>query len=178
MWIFVIIIFFLLTGLVFALVLLLTKIIRTGSKKHVGTIESRKKQKLFTFITSVLIAGLTTYFFLFPSLASNYKTAYIESEKQGFKVTVKGKRLYMVHDPISILRRKTYEDSMQYLIPRSVGVIKGEELPREKGYYKFVGTIAIRNDKMEINLAVDNYDDKKLDPDTWNGKYKLVWRKH
>jgi hypothetical protein len=176
MAIFVIIIFFLLTGFAFALLLLLTKIIRTG--KHIGTIESRKKQKLFILLISVLIACLTTYFFLFTSSASNYKTAYIETEKQGFKVTVKGKRLYMVHDPISLFLRKTYEDSIQYLIPRNEGVIKGEELPSEKGYYKSVGTIAIQNEKMEINLSANNYDDKELEPDTWNGKYKLVWRKH
>ena len=91
-------------------------------------------------------------------------------------MTVKGKRLYMVHDPVSLFLRKTYEDSSKYIIPRSQGIIKGEELPTEPGYYKYVGTITIQNNQAEINLSADNFDDKKLDSDSWNGKYKLVWR--
>ena len=82
----------------------------------------------------------------------------------------------MVHDPVSLFLRKTYEDSTNYIIPRKQGIIKGEELTTEPGYYKSVGTITIQNNQVEINLSADNYDDKKLDPDTWNGKYKLVWR--
>ena len=127
-------------------------------------------------IISIIVAGMTTYFFLFTSPITNYKTAYIETKQQGFKVTVKGKRLYMVHDPISMFFKKTYVDSGQFIIPRSQGVIKGEELPNKPGYYKFMGTITIKNNQLEINLRADNYDDKTLDADTWNGKYDLVWR--
>ena len=84
----------------------------------------------------------------------------------------------MVHDPFSLFLRKTYEDSMQYFIPRNKGVIKGEELPSKSGNYKSVGTITIQNNIIKINLSADNYDDKKLEPDTWNGEYKLVGRNH
>ena len=165
------------TGLAFGLLFLMTKIIRTREIDNVTT-ESRRQQKVITLIISILIAGLTTFFFLFTSPATNYKTAYIETGKQGFKVTVKGKRLYMVHDPFSLFLRKTYEDSMQYFIPRNKGVIKGEELPSKSGNYKSVGTITIQNNIIKINLSADNYDDKKLEPDTWNGEYKLVGRNH
>jgi hypothetical protein len=81
-----------------------------------------------------------------------------------------------VHDPVSLFLRKTYEDSAQYIIPRSEGVIKRQELPTKEGYYKSVGNIIIKDGKLRIDLSADNYDDKTLDPDTWNGNYKLVWR--
>lgn len=172
MTIFVIIVFALLTGLAYAVLFLLTKLVqsfRTDFPAH-------KKLQRTLFIASFVIAALTTYFFLFTSPATNYKTAYIEKEQQHYKVTVKGKRLYMVHDPVSFFLRKTYEDSAQYIIPRSEGLIKGQELPAKEGYYKSVGDIIIKDGHIEIDLSADNYDDKTFDQDTWNGGYKLVWR--
>jgi hypothetical protein len=117
-----------------------------------------------------------TYIFLSTSPTTNYKTAFIAAEKDHYVLTVKGERLYMVHDIVSMFLEKTYEDSANYVIPRRQGIIKGEELPTEPGYYKSVGTITIQNNQLEINLSAANYDDKKLDPDSWNGKYNLVWR--
>ena len=82
----------------------------------------------------------------------------------------------MVHDPVSLFLRKTYEDSTNYILPRMQGFIKGEELLTKPGYYKSVGAINIQDNQVEINLSIANYDDKIFDPDSWNGKYKLVWR--
>jgi hypothetical protein len=139
-------------------------------------IENEKIMKKIFVICSLIIASITTYCLLFTSPATNYTTAYITTEKDHFILTVKGKRLLMVHDPVSLLLRRTYEDSTNYIIPRKQGVIKGEELPTEPGYYKSIGTIKIQDNQVEINLLTDNYDDKKLDPNSWNGKYELVWR--
>jgi hypothetical protein len=80
----------------------------------------------------------------------------------------------MIHDPISLFLRKTYQDSAQYIIPRSEGVIKGQELPLKEGYYNLVGDITIKGNHLKIDLSADNYNDKTLDPSTWNGDYKLV----
>lgn len=161
------------TGFAYAVLYLLTKLIQSFRTPNF-TVDKKLKRTLL--ISSFVIGALATYYFLFASPATNYKTAYIEKEQQHYKLTVKGKRLYMVHDPISFFLRKTYEDSCQYIIPRSEGVIKGEELPTKKGYYKSVGDIIIKDGQLKIDLTVDNYDDKTLDPDTWNGDYKLLWR--
>jgi hypothetical protein len=173
MAIFIIIVVALLTGLAYAVLFLLTKFVQSFRTEK---FTADKKIKRTFLIAALTIAALATYFFLFTSPTTNYKTAFIEKEQQHYKVTVKGKRLYMVHDPISLFLRKTYEDSAQYIIPRSEGVIKGQELPTKEGYYKLVGDIIINDNHLKIDLSADNYDDKTLDPDTWNGDYKLVWR--
>jgi len=173
MAIFIIIVVALVTGLVYVVLFLLTKLVQSFKTEK---FTADKKLKRTLLIASFAIAALTTYFFLFTSPSTNYKTAYIEKDQQHFRLIVKGKRLYMVHDPISLFLRKTYEDSAQYIIPRSKGVIKGQELPAKEGYYKSVGDIIITDNHLKINLFADNYDDKTLDPDTWNGGYKLVWR--
>lgn len=93
-----------------------------------------------------------------------------------FIVTVKGKRVYMSHDLFSAFSNKTYEDSVNYVIPRNQGVIKGQELPQKKGSYNSVGQIVITGNKMKVDLYYDNYDDKTLDAGTWNGTYELIQR--
>ena len=54
------------------------------------------------------------------------------------------------------------------------GVIKGEDIPVQEGYYNYKGDIVIAGNNLEVSLLFDNYDDKKLEPSSWNGKYKLV----
>ena len=168
--------FGLLTGLVYLTLIILTFAFTKLTYPQTLTKEKKTNLKKIFLIISLIIAGITTYVFLFTSPSTNYKTAFIATEKDHFILTVKGKRLLMVHDPVSLLLRKTYEDSTNYIIPRKQGIIKGEELLTEEGYYKSNGTINIQANQVEINLSIDNYDDKKLDPDSWNGKYKLVWR--
>ena len=168
--------FGLLTGLIYLTLLILTFAFTKLTDKPVLTTEKKRNLKKIFLVSSLIIAGITTYIFLFTSPSTNYKTAFIAKEKDHFILTVKGRRLLMVHDLVSLFLRKTYEDSTNYIIPRKQGIIKGEELPSKPGYYKSVGTINIQDNQVEINLSIDNYDDKKLDPDSWNGKYKLVWR--
>ena len=168
--------FCVLTGLIYLTLSMLTFAFTNLTDKPALAIETKRKLKKIFLFSSVLMASITTYFFLFTSPSTNYKTAFIATEQDHFILTIKGKRLLMVHDPVSLFLRKTYEDSTNYIIPRKQGIIKGEELPTEPGYYKSVGTINIQDNQVEIKLSIDNYDDKKLDPDSWNGKYKLVWR--
>ena len=168
--------FALLTGLAYLTLFILTNLLLRLTNKLPLTIDNKKKLKKALLISSLTISSVATCLFLFTTPSTNYKTAFIEKEKDHFILTVKGKKTLMVHDPVSLFLRKTYEDSAKYIIPRKQGVIKGEELPTEPGYYKSVGTITIQNNQAEINLSYDNYDDKKMDSDGWNGKYKLVWR--
>jgi hypothetical protein len=166
-------IFALITTLIYLTLFILTF---TFTKLTNKPIESEKTLKKIFLLCSLIIASITTYSLLFTSPSTNYTTAFIATEKDHFILTVKGKRFLMVHDPVSMLLRETYEDSTNYIIPRKQGVIKGGELPTEPGYYKSIGTINIKDNQVEINLSIDNYDDKKLDPHSWNGKYELVWR--
>ncbi len=168
--------FGLLTGLIYLTLLILTFAFTKLTDIPALTIESKRKLKKICLISSFFIAGIAMYVFLFTSPSTNYKIAFIVTEKDHFILTVKGRRQLMVHDPVSLFLRKTYEDSINYIVPRKQGVIKGEELPTVPGYYKSVGTITIQSNQVEIDLSKDNYDDKKLTPDNWNGKYKLVWR--
>jgi hypothetical protein len=125
------------------------------------------------FVTPFILFGFS---YIFSSPATNFKTAYIEKRNENFIITVKGKRVLMAHDLVSIFWNKTYEDSIQYIVPRNQGTIKGEEIPVKSDYYGSIGTIVIQGNKMTIDLFTDNYDDQILEPDGWNGKYDLVWR--
>lgn len=81
----------------------------------------------------------------------------------------------MAHDPGAALSNKTYEDSAVFQIPSlQDGTIKGADIPVRKGYYKYVGEIIVRDEKVHVNLSYDNTDDKKIEPISWNGEYVLV----
>ena len=90
-------------------------------------------------------------------------------------LTVKGKRSLMAHDPVSLLLRKTYEDSAGYTIPRNLGIVHGEEFSQSSDSPKLSGTINIQDHQVIINLASYNPDGQKLNSESWNGEYKLVW---
>ncbi|ULQ55965.1 hypothetical protein KJS94_15045 [Flavihumibacter rivuli] len=125
------------------------------------------------FAVSFFVAGISLYFILFSTPAKNYKTAYIENQQGVLKVTVKGKRVLMAHDPISAFLRQTYEDSLTFLLPRNKGVIQSNEIKELQGRYKPTGTISIDKDEMSIKLY---YDNEQTDPYSWNGKYNLQFR--
>ncbi len=116
--------------------------------------------------------------FLFVSSCEgnkNYKVAYIIREKNLFFIKLTGKRELMSHNPQDIIKAKTYDDSLIIPIPSlKDGVVKGEDIPVKKGYYKYRGELVINNKILEVSLFYDNYDDKKLEPLSWNGRYKLV----
>ena len=81
----------------------------------------------------------------------------------------------MGHDPSSVLSNRTYEDSIIFQVPSlQAGIIKGEEIPVQKGRYKYLGQIIIDGKKVQVDLSYDNTDDKKIELTSWNGKYVLV----
>ena len=168
--------FYVIARLIYLTLLGLTLVINKLSTKQVFNVENKRDFKRKLFIGSLILSCIITYFSFFISPSTNYNTAYIEKEKEHFIITVKGRRQYMAHELVSLFIRKTYEDSNKYIIPRINGVTKGYELPKVTGQYNSVGTISIEKNQVDINLSFDNTDDKKLDPDDWNGHYKLVWR--
>ena len=108
--------------------------------------------------------------------AKNYNNevaTYIKVDNR-YQIKLSGMRGNMAHDPISMIFRGSSEVSETIVVPRISGVVKGSEIPTEKGYYKYLGLIRFNDGKMIIDLQYDNYD-YKTTPDTgWNGSYILL----
>jgi hypothetical protein len=104
----------------------------------------------------------------------NYKDAYYTQLGDHYSIEVKGKRRLMAHDPVAILKGETYEASATFLVPRIHGSVAGNEIPRPKGTYNYLGSISFENSSMVIDLYADNYDNKTKDKVSWNGKYHLI----
>jgi hypothetical protein len=130
----------------------------------------KKMKRIYLLILGTIV--LFEFYGCGRSGAMNYKTAYISEYNSRFIITVKGKRL--LHPASLFDIGKTYEDSQQYQIPRNKGIVKGEELPWDSGYYKATGSIIIDSSYLKIDLYYINTDDKKLDTGSWNGEYDLV----
>jgi hypothetical protein len=123
---------------------------------------------IFRFlITSIVLLSLSAC-----GSSYNYKEAHYTKTQNSYLIEVKGKRRLMAHDPISLLMGKTYEAKQVFEVPRIEGIVKGSEIPRLPGYYKYVGTIKFENQSMVIDLYADNYDEKKKNV-SWNGVYVL-----
>lgn len=105
--------------------------------------------------------------------AKNDEQAYYTPQGPGYVIELRGRRYFLAHDPLSALRRKTYEATYQLVVPRIEGTIDGSEIPRRPGYLRYSGTIEIAGGRMTIKLAYRNDDDTRLDPFTWNGTYRL-----
>jgi hypothetical protein len=106
--------------------------------------------------------------------ATNDKEAFFSKSGDTCLVKLTGKRKYNVHDPGNIIKGETYRDSLVLEIPcTEESVIKGEDIPVPPGYYKYKGTLIIKNRQLNVSLFYDNYDDKKLEPLSWNGNYIL-----
>lgn len=124
----------------------------------------------------IIILSTALFLFLRPG-SENHSDAYIERVGEKSFIKLKGRRYLMAHDPISALKGETYEDSILIPIGRiKNGLIRGEDIPVEEGYYKYRGTITVDNENLIINLLADNTDDKTLEPSSWNGEYRLNYR--
>jgi len=81
----------------------------------------------------------------------------------------------MVHDPLSLFRDNTYEDSLVIQVPSLTNcVLKGSQIPVEEGNYKYVGTVTISGTVLNVHLFIKNTSDHVDDPVSWNGTYELV----
>ena len=133
--------------------------------------------KLFVLGMSVIVSFLVAFLIYFGWVitdpAKNDKTAYIEPAQNGYVVTVKGKKLLMVHDPVSWIFRETYDVSDSFLIPRKNGINNGNEIQLLEKKYKLFGTIAIDGNKMKIQLY---YKQDQSSTCNWNGDYNLKTR--
>jgi hypothetical protein len=132
-----------------------------------------KVKGFVVFVLSLIVAGFSGYFLFLSTPAENYKTAFIELRQNGFKVTVKGRRVYLSNNPFSAILRSTYEDSISFLIPRQSGIFLSNEIEFYNDVYKPIGTVSINKENMTIELY---YDRAQKMSDTWNGEYSLQVR--
>ena len=138
---------------------------------------ARVKMKKVTIVIIALVAISIILLVLLRPKTRNDETALVYKVDSSYLIVLMGTRYLMVHDPISALLGKTYNETYKIVVPRIEGIVKGSEIPAEKGYYHYEGQIDFKGSRMSINLYYDNYDDKKKDALSWNGEYSLVLNK-
>jgi hypothetical protein len=113
--------------------------------------------------------------FLFScSNAQNDRDAFVIKKDGHTYIMLSGKRKLMAHDPISALKGATYKDSILIEVPAvKDGIIEGKDIPVKKGYYHYLGSLTIKGTQLNVNLLIDDTDDKKHRPLSWNGEYNL-----
>jgi hypothetical protein len=174
----VILIIIIIAGLIYGFVFMLSLFVQSitpldRTKDFLKTAKSKR----IVFLISIICSILITSYYVFFNPAENLKTAYIEKKGDNYTITLFGKRNYMVHDPISALKKDTYLDSAKFEIPRANGIIDGLEIHSPGSYKILKGQAIIIKDKaIEIKLFYDNYDRETKDPSPWNGNYELKWR--
>ena len=110
------------------------------------------------------------------SRVGNDERAYFAKQGASYLVELKGTRRLMAHDPISLIRGGTYEETLALQLPRIEGVIEGSEIPVTAGKLRYTGEIVITKDKMKLDLYYDDPGDSVRRPLPWNGEYTLVQR--
>jgi len=110
------------------------------------------------------------------SSVGNNERAYFAKQDRSYLVELKGTRRKMAHDPISLIRGRTYEATLTLQLPRIEGVIQGSEIPVMEGYLRYTGQVLITKDKLKLDLYYDDPGVSARMPLPWNGEYTLVQR--
>ena len=118
---------------------------------------------------SVLLVGLLTVTSCHS--VGNDPTATLFRKPKAQYLLLTGRRTLMVHDPISALLGKTYQDSLLLQLPVSAtGWIPGRTIPPKPGYYPYSGGIQLQLEQKKVILNLSTYDG----PVYYNGEYDLV----
>jgi hypothetical protein len=104
---------------------------------------------------------------------TNEERAYFTRHGHLYRVEMKGRRFPLVHEPMSLLLSRTYEETFTLELPRIEGVIDGTEIPVESGKLHYVGRVVITQHKMKVDLDYDD-DERPRRPLPWNDDYTLV----
>jgi hypothetical protein len=122
--------------------------------------------KLFFIFISTLLFSCSN--------AQNDKDASVVVQDGHTFIKLSGKRKLMAHNPISLAKGETYKDSILIEVPAvKDGIIEGKDIPVKKGYYHYLGSLTIKGKQLTVNLLIDDTDDKKQQPLSWNGEYNL-----
>jgi hypothetical protein len=106
----------------------------------------------------------------------NVERAYFSSDGPGYLVEMKRWRFPLVHDPLSLLLGRTYEETLTMRLPRIEGVIDGTEIPVDADKLRYVGQVVITERKMKVDLYYGGDGENTRRPLPWNDEYTLVKR--
>jgi hypothetical protein len=104
---------------------------------------------------------------------SNDERAYFARDGHIYRVEMRGWRFPLVHDPISLLLERTYEETLSLELPRIEGVIEGTEIPVSPDKLRYIGRVVIAQGKMKVDLYYDDHE-RPGRPLRWNDEYTLV----
>jgi len=105
---------------------------------------------------------------------SNEDRAYFGRNGDVYRVEMKGWRFPLVHDPLSLLLGRTYQDTLTLDLPRIGGVIQGSEIPVSAGKLRYGGRVVIDSGRMTVDLYYDDPGERSRHPLPWNDEYALV----
>jgi hypothetical protein len=100
---------------------------------------------------------------------TNEDRAYFDRDGQVYRVEMKGWRLPLVHDPISLLLVRTYQETETMELPRIEGVVEATELGLPSHWE---GRVVITNRRMKVDLYYRDEGTRR--PWSWNHEYTLV----
>ena len=107
---------------------------------------------------------------------TNDDRAYFAKDGHSYRVEIKGWRFPLVHDPLSLVLDRTYEETFTMELPRIDGIIDGPEIPVRPGKLGYVGSIVITRGKMKLDLYYDDASEGTRRALAWNDEYTLVQR--
>ncbi len=168
-----------LAGVIYGLIIIICRFTnRIINKTEFRDFKIIKKYRTTIIVISICLSVIFSCSYLFYNPSKNFSTAYIEKNGGKYILTLYGKRNLMAHDPISLLSKETFIDSIKFEIPRSEGIIDGLVIPNKLGSFEIVegDAITIKDKTLKINLFYHNYNAKKNEPSNWNGSYELKWR--
>ena len=106
---------------------------------------------------------------------TNDDRAYFVRDGDAYRVVMRGRRLPLVHDPVSLLLIRTYDETFTMQLPRIDGLIQASEIP-VPGEVRYVGRVVIDRGTMTVDLYYDDVDEGTRRPLRWNDEYTLVER--
>lgn len=105
---------------------------------------------------------------------NSYDEAVICKIDNDWILKIKRRQLYNVHDPLSLLLREKYDDSVLFKIPSpTIKRLNGDEIKTPSGQYGYTGSIDLGEKRAKVNLLYVNSDDNRFDDTEWNGVYRL-----
>jgi hypothetical protein len=124
-----------------------------------------KRRSLFVVLCFTMLAGACWQ----RCTTTNEERAYFARDGRVYHVEMKGWRLPLVHDPVSFLLIRTYEETETMELPRIEGVVEATELGLPSHWD---GRVVITNRKMKVDLYYRDEGTRR--PWSWNDEYTLV----
>lgn len=137
----------------------------------------------FMVYVKYYFASLTLFWLLIAfascNRAKNYKDAYVVVKNNKPFIKLKGRRNLMVHDPISLLENKTYEDSVFVPLSNLKDGNNKTNVVIDLGGVPILwkGVITINNKELKLylfDIYLTSKNKVEVEAFSWNGEYHIV----